>query len=63
MDAISELIAEYKRWNDAEGLDLGSADEHLNDPDLSEVQREWLEDFVRRWNLAANEERVRRMRP
>lgn len=48
--AINDLIDEYMAWNKAQGLCLGSADEHLFDEDLTEQQRAWLADFCRRWD-------------
>lgn len=50
--AIDALTAEYNAWNEKEGLNLGSADEHLFDPSLTEEQRVWLGDFVQRWEDA-----------
>jgi hypothetical protein len=43
------LIDEYRAWNKAEGLNLGSADEHLCDDCLTVQQRGWVRDFSRRW--------------
>jgi len=45
------LCDEYALWNKANGLNLGSADEHLFDDTLTAAQREWLSDFCRRWEL------------
>jgi hypothetical protein len=56
--SIEELIDEYQAWNQSQGLDLGSADEHYYDESLTEAQREWLRDFGRRWEQAAREERT-----
>lgn len=53
-DALSTLVEEYTAWNKAQGLDLGSADEHCFDEDLTEEQREWVRDFSERWDVAAN---------
>lgn len=50
---IDALTAEYTAWNKANGLDLGSADEHLFDDDLTEEQRAWLVDFSERWQQAS----------
>lgn len=50
--ALALLTDEYAAWNKAEGLALGSADEHLFDEDLTEAQRAWLRDFSRRWEEA-----------
>ena len=54
-DCLDALCEEYADWNKAEGLSLGSADEHLFDADLSEAQREWLADFCKRHEIAARE--------
>lgn len=50
--AINKLIDEYNAWNRAQGLALGSADEHLFDEDLTDDQRRWLADFCKRWEAA-----------
>ncbi|MBI1202638.1 MAG: hypothetical protein GC182_09025 [Rhodopseudomonas sp.] len=47
------LIYEYRRWQVINGLQLGSADEHLFDESLTEEQREWLGRFSRRWERAS----------
>lgn len=49
--ATEALVAEYQRWNEEQGLDLGSADEHLFDESLTEEQRVWLTSFCERWRL------------
>ena len=46
----NELIEEYRNWNRAQGLNLGSADEHIHDERLTHAQRDWLRDFNRRWD-------------
>jgi hypothetical protein len=46
---MEKLIEEYKEWNEAQGLNLGSADEHLFDDNLTLDQRVWLLNFSRRW--------------
>jgi hypothetical protein len=51
--AINCLIDEYAEWNKAQGLSLGSADEHFFDESLTDEQRKWLRDFSRRWEIAA----------
>ena len=51
--AIALLIQEYEAWNAAQGLNLGSADEHLFDATLTAEQRMWLTDFCERWDHAA----------
>ncbi|MGD0192889.1 MAG: hypothetical protein ABSD74_19300 [Rhizomicrobium sp.] len=47
------LCQEYEAWNKAQGLKLGSADEHLFDESLTEEQRAWVRDFSRRWDETA----------
>jgi hypothetical protein len=49
--ARDRMIAEYSDWNHAQGLDLGSADEHLFDESLTEAQRAWVRDFSERWEV------------
>ncbi|HEX4302877.1 MAG TPA: hypothetical protein VHZ78_08785 [Rhizomicrobium sp.] len=50
---LSRLTAEYAGWCEAQGLSLGSADEHLDDEDLSDAQRTWLCNFNARWEAAS----------
>lgn len=50
---IGALVTEYKAWNQRNGLNLGSADEHWHDESLTENQREWLRGFSQRWDEAA----------
>ncbi|KAF1702914.1 hypothetical protein CSC66_09065 [Pseudoxanthomonas kaohsiungensis] len=45
------LIAEYEAFNMAQGLNLGSADEHLFDTALTLEQLVWVRDFSNRWEL------------
>ena len=52
--ARDRMIAEYSNWNHAQGLDLGSADEHLWDESLTEAQRAWVRDFSERWEAMEN---------
>jgi hypothetical protein len=52
-DKLDPLIDEYAEWNKEEGLNLGSADEHLDDLNLTPAQREWLRDFSKRWDAVA----------
>ena len=66
-DAKAEILAaEYEAWNKAQGLNLGSADEHLFDGTLTGEQREWLRAFVSRWDdakdafIAADEREARK---
>jgi len=57
-ELLDALCDEYTAWNKANGLKLGSADEHLHDEALTEEQRAWLADFCERWD-AINEALVR----
>jgi hypothetical protein len=50
---LNSLTSEYKAWNKAQGLNLGSADEHLFDENLTAEQRKWLRDFSQRWEGAS----------
>jgi hypothetical protein len=54
--SIDNLAREYQRWNLEQGLSLGSADEHRYDENLTVAQRDWLHDFSRRWDEAAEAE-------
>lgn len=58
--SINPLIAEYEAWNKAQGLNLGSADEHLFDEALTDGQRRWLADFCERWEEAERADREAR---
>src|SRR5262249_27721318 len=48
------LTEEYAAWNKANGLNLGSASEHLDDPDLTYDQQSYVRDFSQRWDLMEN---------
>jgi hypothetical protein len=50
---LAALTQEYGAWNKAQGLSLGSVDEHLFDENLTPAQRTWLQDFSRRWEDAS----------
>jgi hypothetical protein len=50
------LCLVYEEWNAYQGLSLGSAEEHLDDPHLTEEQRDWLAAFVDLWDLTQREE-------
>lgn len=50
---LNALIDEYQIWNEANGLNLGSADEHLFDEALTDEQRAYLHDFCRRWEIVS----------
>lgn len=52
-----QLCREYAEWNLANCLGLGSADEHLFDPNLTVDQLDWLKDYCRRWDEAVEQER------
>ena len=54
MTTINRLIEVYTNFNIAQGLDLGSADEHMDDENLTHEQREWLKRFVAVWERAAS---------
>jgi|TARA_R100001086_G_scaffold222853_1_gene140430 hypothetical protein len=49
IDTHDALIAIYKIWNKEQGLQLGSADDHVNDENLTYNQQEWLRAYVRLW--------------
>ncbi|MBR1066875.1 hypothetical protein [Bradyrhizobium liaoningense] len=55
---INLLIREYARWNQEQGLNLRSADEHLHDEKLTEEQRAYLASFCGRWDIATETERA-----
>lgn len=54
--SLDSLCGEYNAWNSAQGLALGSADEHIADPDLTVGQRDWLRDFSARWEAIESAE-------
>jgi hypothetical protein len=58
MEDIADLCKVYADWNQANGLNLGSADEHWFDEDLTEEQRAWVREFSSRWDAAAARERI-----
>lgn len=51
------LVHEYDDFLAANKLPPGSADEHVNDPAITQEQREWLQDFINRWQSAEDAER------
>jgi hypothetical protein len=53
-DPFAFLTEEYAEWNKRQGLNLGSADEHYFDENLTEAQRAWLIDFGHRWEQMAH---------
>ena len=58
MKTLDELCAIYARWNKEQGLNLGSADEHVLDETLSDAQRDWLIDFSCAWDATVEYDRV-----
>lgn len=61
-DSVRQLLtAEYVTWNEAQGLSLGSADEHLFDNRLTLDQLTWVRDFCDRWD--SNEQVADAARP
>ena len=54
VSTVEELCVEYMAWNKANGLDLGSAEEHLFDESLTAEQQDWLADFCKRWQAAVD---------
>lgn len=52
---LDALCAEYAEWNKSQNLNLGNADEHIADEELTDQQRGWLVDFCKRWNEAKRE--------
>jgi hypothetical protein len=56
MKTLEDLIHEYANWKRTNGLRLGSAYEHMWDDNLTNQQRAWLRDFVRRWEEAEEDE-------
>lgn len=51
------LCEVYRQWNESQGLNLGSADEHWFDETLTQEQRDWLRAFSARWESIARLER------
>ena len=56
--SIRALIGEYGNWLRSQGLELGSADEHLFDTALTSAQRLWLHDFCARWDAELERQRI-----
>ncbi len=52
-DRMAPLIAEYDTWLAAEGLTPMCAQELLAEDYIKPAQRQWLTDYVRRWDRAA----------
>lgn len=61
--AFQRLTKEYQNWQKAQGLKLGSAEEHIGDPDLTKEQRAWLADFSQRWEKMYRESQETVKRP
>lgn len=57
---LTALTQEYADWNKANGLNLGSADEHHFDESLTDAQRAWLRAFSERWERAEDFEQDRK---
>ena len=53
MKTITELTDEFTAWCESQGITPASADELLADTDLdlSYAQRQWLHDFIERWEF------------
>lgn len=54
--ALGVMSREYAQWNEANGLSLGSADEHYHDASLTEQQLAWVRNFSNRWEHVARGE-------
>ncbi len=52
MSIMGRLMGIYEKFNSYHGLDLGSADEHLYDDDLTGQQKAWLQRFCTTWDRA-----------
>ncbi len=52
MTLMDRLIGVYENWNTSQNLNLGSADEHMFDEDLTVEQQKWLKRFVAIWEAA-----------
>jgi hypothetical protein len=57
LETIDDLCKVYAEFNRANGLNLGSADEHWHDETLTEEQREWVRAFSARWDEAVEREK------
>lgn len=55
---FSMLISEYQTFCLNNDLQLGSADEHLFDENLTDEERLWLVDFCARWESVALHEKA-----
>lgn len=55
---LAALVAVYRKWNEDQGLSLGSAYDHLFDGGLTEDQRAWLSAFVDEWGQAEDWDRI-----
>ena len=57
MISIDKLVEIYNRWGDKEKLQpLNSADEMLWRDDVNLDHREWLERFIRLWDITQRKE-------
>lgn len=57
MTLLNRLCDVYTKFNKVNGLNLGSADEHLFDEDLTKEQRNWLQRFINTWEQVIDRER------
>ena len=57
MISIDKRVEIYNRWGDKEKLQpLNSADEMLWRDDVNSDHREWLERFIRLWDITQRKE-------
>ncbi|QBR72399.1 hypothetical protein CU048_15165 [Beijerinckiaceae bacterium] len=49
------LTAEYQAWMKEQGLNLGPAEEHHLDDDLTAAQQKWLQKFRAKWDAVGFE--------
>lgn len=54
---FDSLVDEYAEWVEEQGLPLWSADELLAE-DVTQEQKDWLEDYLVRWEVMENEMRA-----
>ena len=55
-DTIDGLIEEYSSWTDGQGLPLESADDLILRDGLTKEQRDYLSEFISRWDDASRRE-------
>ena len=57
-DTINKLTDIYVKWGEDNNIkDPTSADEVILRKELSENQREWLEEFIKSWDMAMDVDR------